>query len=350
MLCFLYGPGKPGRYAAESMTWFESLTGFPESSAEFVRANIELNGQQFTSRVNNRSFCAGEFTTPTLKTLRQATQLPTSGSTIRIDEMIADVQSLHQDSANADAVFQVASQFNCLEMAAPHIVPEDGVGIYQNDWTQGPACCICAGGGTIYRNYFVEHNGKLGQTTESQVDCLGSISRHFNNNDGKFWSMQNGYCFPTTSGLSEIEQRLSNSSDSELDSIREKLMVGVQAGTEVTLGESPHRVTQVFCSALPVAYSEIPAEHWNHFPRLILDSTYELTFYTALQNLRNTGCPNLYLTLVGGGVFGNKLDWILSAIDRSLKLFEFSGLDVKIVSYGGSKPEVAQFVRHHPAA
>lgn len=326
------------------MTWFETLTGFAETSPEQVRANFQLDGVRLTSLINNRSFNVGEFTTPTLQTLRQVVPLPAAGGPIGIAELIADVQSLHQDPENVNAVFQVASQFNCLEMAAPHMVPEDGVGIYQNDWTQGPACCICAGSGTIYRNYFVEHNGQIGQTAESQIDCLASIARDLNGLDEQYWIMQNGYCFPSANGLSLIEQRLAVSSELELDEIRKKLMVGVQSDTEITIGDSPHRVTQVFCSALPVAYSDIKPDNWDHFPRLILDSTYELTFYVALQNFLKTGCPKLYLTLVGGGVFGNKFEWILSAIGRSLELFANSGLDVKIVSYGGSKPEVAQFV------
>ena len=333
-----------------NMTWFETLTGFPETTPDLVRANLRLAGTRLTSLVNNRSFHVGEFSTPTLETLRRVVQLPTSGSSIQVDELVADVQSLHRDSGNANAVFQVASQFNCLEMSDPHIIPEDGVGIYENDWTQGPACCICAGSGTIYRNYFVEHNGLLGQTAENQIDCLASIARCFDNSSEKHWMMQNGYCFPSPEGLSKIEQRLSRSSESQLDEVRKELMVGVQSDTEVTIGDLPHRVTQVFCSALPVAYSNIKPDNWDHFPRLILDSTYELTFYVALRNLLKTGCPKLYLTLVGGGVFGNKLEWILSAIGRSLKLFAHSGLDVKIVSYGGSKSEVAGFVRQYNAA
>ena len=126
-------------------------------------------------------------------------------------------------------------------------------------------------------------------------------------------------------------------------------MVGHQSGTEVTVGDSNHRVSQVFCSALPVAYSGLPTSSWNHFPRLILDATYELTFYIAFQNLLKTGSNKLYLTLVGGGVFGNKLDWILSSIDRSLGLFANSGLDVKVVSYGASNPAVVKLAQRHAA-
>ncbi|MEO0348722.1 MAG: hypothetical protein AAF282_01580 [Cyanobacteria bacterium P01_A01_bin.15] len=327
------------------MTWFNVLTGFLEQSANDVRSNFRLDGTQLTSLVNNRTLDAGGFTTPSLSQLRDTTgALAGSGRNLRINELVGDVRLLHQDPANKHAVFQVASQFNCLEMASPHVTPEDGVGIYQEDLTQGPACSISAGAGTIFRNYFAEVNGRMGQTYDNQVDCLSEIGRHFNNEQHGLWTMQNGYCFPTSSGLAKIESQLSNCVDHELDDIRAKLKVGVQSKTQVTIGDFDQLVTQVFCSALPIAYSEIASSKWYYFPRLILDATYEATFHVALQNLKNTGCNKLYLTLVGGGVFGNKLDWILSSIARSLEIFASAELDVYIVSYGTSKPEVANFL------
>jgi len=39
-----------------------------------------------------------------------------------------DVQSLHAAASNAGALFQVASQFNLLEMMSPEVTPEQGVG------------------------------------------------------------------------------------------------------------------------------------------------------------------------------------------------------------------------------
>jgi hypothetical protein len=36
-------------------------------------------------------------------------------------------------------------------MVSPRVTPEDGVGIYDLDRTQGPACAVAAGAGTIYR-------------------------------------------------------------------------------------------------------------------------------------------------------------------------------------------------------
>ena len=55
---------------------------------------------------------------------------------------------MHADSELGGALFQVASQFNLLEMAGPSVSPEDGVTRYGGDHTQGPACAIAAGGRT----------------------------------------------------------------------------------------------------------------------------------------------------------------------------------------------------------
>ncbi len=322
------------------MTWFETLTGFREKSGVDVRSKLQLDGTRLTSSANNRSLEAGTFSTPSLSDLRLKT-VPCDGHRIRVKELVGDVRSLHQDKTNANAVFQVASQFNCLEMASPHATPDDGVGIYENDWTQGPACSICAGAGTIFRNYFANVNGLIGQTRDNQIDCLSEIRGRFGVD---LLPMLNGYCFPTSSGLAKIEANLSASDEPCLDDIRGKLKVGVQSKTQVTIEDSNHLVTQVYCSALPISYSDLPASGWNHFPRLILDATYEATFHVAAQNLAETGCNKLYLTLVGGGVFGNKLEWILDSIGRSVNLFAWADLDVSVVSYGSSKSDVVNFL------
>ena len=211
--------------------------------------------------------------------------------------------------------------------------------------TQGPACSICCGAGTIYRNYFVELKEQIGQSANKQVDCLSTIGLHFRNAERELWRMQNGYCFPTAAGLAQIESELSAMSDDELDAVRGKLRVGVQARTAVTTSDSKHLVTQVFCSALPVAYSDLPTASWNLFPKLILDATYEATFSLAVQNMAETGCNNLFLTLVGGGVFGNRLEWIFSAIERAFEIFSDRSLNAHIVSYGRSNEAVAELAR-----
>jgi hypothetical protein len=48
-------------------------------------------------------------------------------------------------------VFQVASQFNVLEMVSPDVGPEAGVTGYQHDRTQGPACAMSCPAATVFR-------------------------------------------------------------------------------------------------------------------------------------------------------------------------------------------------------
>ena len=54
---------------------------------------------------------------------------PPEGAGLTFDNVVGDVRSFHRDPANAGAVFQVASQFNCLEMVGPGTTPEAGVTI-----------------------------------------------------------------------------------------------------------------------------------------------------------------------------------------------------------------------------
>ncbi len=195
------------------MTWFEDLTGFPETSPSRVRENLALNGDTLTSRVNGRAMTCGRLKTPSLAELRghvrsEARAGTSERGSMSVREVVADVQDLHADPSNAGALFQVASQFNLLEMVSPNVTPERGVGIYEHDHTQGPACAVAAGAGTIFRNYFAPVGGQVGQTEGHQIDCLADLGEGLGNVDGRLWRMQNGYALPSHSGLVEVSDRL----------------------------------------------------------------------------------------------------------------------------------------------
>ena len=333
-------------------TWFEKLTGFVEESPEQVRANLSVDGQVLQSHVNGKTLVCGELETPSLAELRQRVQASgyeTGAMTVR--EVVANVQDLHTKAANADALFQVASQFNLLEMTGPNVTPEEGVGIYEHDNSQGPACAIAAGAGTIYRNYFAPVSGQTGQSATNQIDCLADIGAALGNTENRLWDMRNGYALPSRDGLNEIAQRLRGSSEPALDELRQLLRIGLQWHTQVTLAGCTHTVSQAYCSALPVAYShycEGPPEDedWEEFARLILEATYEATLCAALVNSSKTGNNTVFLTLVGGGAFGNETDWILSGLQRALDLYQQAALDVAIVSYGSSNPDIQPLIDH----
>ena len=150
------------------------------------------------------------------------------------------------------------------------------------------------------------------------------------------WSMKNGYALCTQKGLALINEHLSSLEPEALDALRSKLRIGLHWDVEVTDGEAANRplVSQAFCSALPVAYSHLRHVNWQPFASLILDAAYEATLLGAILNARRGASNTVLLTLVGGGVFGNERDWILSAIRRALGVVRGHGVDVRVVSYG----------------
>ncbi|ACC84799.1 hypothetical protein [Nostoc punctiforme] len=330
------------------MTWFETLAGFPEESPQEVWQNITVDGKVLKSHVNGEVMVCGQLETPSLAQLRE--RVHASGyevGQISVREIVANVQDLHINESNADALFQVASQFNLLEMVSPNVTPEDGVGIYENDYTQGPACAIAAGAGTIYRNYFATVNGQTGQSTTNQIDCLADMGVALGNSKSRLWEMRNGYALASHSGLVEISNRLRGASESELDGLRELLRIGIQWSTQVTLNDCKHTVSQAYCSALPVNYSRHSSNLWTEFARLVLEASYEATICTAILNSIRNGNNRLFLTLLGGGAFGNETDWIIGGIQRALNLYKYADLDIAIVSYGSSKQYVQQLVNQY---
>ena len=325
--------------------WFKTLTGFHEESPDQVRENISVNGEILKSHINGREFICGVLEIPSLAELRES--VLSSGIKTRklsVREEIADVQSLHIDEENSGSLFQVASQFNLLEMVSPDVTPEHGVSNYEYDRTQGPACAVAAGAGTIYRNYFLDVNGRMGQSVNNQIDCLADIGNALGNSDNQLWVMRNGYAFATDNGLISINNKIKASSESEIDELRKLLRIGIQWDTEVTLSDSKHTVSQAYCSALPVAYSKLSSGLWSEFARLILEASYEATICAGILNYLKTGNNKIYLTLIGGGAFGNKMNWIINALQRSLKLYKHAGLDVVIVSHGYSNSHVQELI------
>ena len=321
--------------------WFERLMGFAEGGYEETRSRLEVEGRELRSRVNGRGYGIGELKLVSLQSLREHVS---SGSglpdRLKVRAVSGDVRHLHQFPEYAGALFQVASQFNLLEMVSPDVTPEHGVTRYQQDKTQGPACAIAAGAGTIYRNYFVPVGGECGQTSRRQLDGLADVGEALSRTLGKpvdaLWTMRNGYALCSADGLAAIGTYLNASSAAEKDALRALLRIGVHRDVEVTDGELRCRqvVSQAFCSALPVAYTSVPPIRWQSFAELVLEAAYEATLWAAVLNARRGASSIVLLTRLGGGAFGNDEAWITSAMWRALTKVQDCSLDVRLVSRG----------------
>jgi hypothetical protein len=263
-------------------------------------------------------FQAGRFTTPKLGELKQRAQRSaTSSARARLwvldgTHPLTDIGSL-QAWAPPDSLFQVASQFNCLESPGPYLME---VADYFLDPTQGPRASISAFPGTLLRQYRAPDKlgGYFVQGIEGrQINLLSHAAR-----DGAA-TVQSGYLLSHQVHQPEV---LANRLVDEFDEI----LVGLHEGVEVVLGgdwDGPVRgrplITQVFSSTLAAGpYSKLP--RGDEAFDTILRQLQRAAYLGALLAAAATNKKYVALTLIGGGVFGNPLqliwDSILWAVDQ----------------------------------
>ena len=328
------------------MDWFERLMGFAETTYEDTQSLLELQGQDLVSLVNGRRCGVGAFEFVSLQSLKARAAAKVSVGKLKVRNIQGDVRAMHREDEYSGALFQVASQFNALEMTGPNVTPEHGVGGYQYDHTQGPACAMAAGAGTIYRNYLVPVGDQIGQTHERQLDGLAAVGAHLSRNlglpVGSLWEMRNGYALCRQSGLAAIGDYLRSASSADVDGLREKVKIAIHWDVQVTDGdqEDQRLVSQAYCAALPVSYCGLGNADWQPFAELVLSAAYEATIWAAVLNLRRGASNIILLTRLGGGVFGNDDAWIDAAIRPALDKVREINLDVRLVNYGSPHPSM----------
>jgi len=347
--------------------WFSKLFGFSEAAgyAETRRWLRLVDApqpapQSLESLATGERFGCGRFRTPSLAELRALGANVRLPGRLRVTNELGDVGAKHAMRENRHAVFQAASQFNCLEFVGPSVRPEDGVAGYAMDRTQGPCCAITCGPGTVFRNYCVplDAHGRVapdgesavqhGQTAAFQIQNLADLGVLLGNEGqpGRLFDIKGGYTLAGKQQLARFREALKEAGD--VDAARSRIRIGVHSDVQVTsarwgkeqLRDAEQTVTQVYGSACSVAYNrQSGAEDWEAFARLVLDASYEATLWAAvLSSARHQteGSRRVFLTCLGGGVFGNRMEWIESAMDRAFTLFKDYDLDIRIVTYAGA--------------
>jgi hypothetical protein len=327
------------------MDWFEQLFGFPEDGPEPPSRGLVVEGSALVSRVNGARFEVGAFSTPSLAELREtARRLPDRGPTSVAHEAIPDVLTLHAHPENAGAMFQAASQFNALEFASPAVTPEDGVTGYAFDRTQGPACALATAPAAVWRNWFLPLPGGVGQRRDRQLNLLAGLEAAlWQGATAPLWEVRNGYTFASPPQLAAVSAAIARH---DREALTGHLRIAVHCGAEVAFAsrfERPvgrPRVSQAFCAALSVAYAGGPREAWEPWARLVLDAAYEATLLAAALDRDapwpdggGAGSGRVWLTYLGGGVFGNAAGWIDDAIGRAIARAGRLGLDVRVAHY-----------------
>ena len=106
------------------MDWFERLTGFRETDYAETRGKLKGKGRQLQSLINGKSYGIGDLELVSLQSLRERVK-STRGlpGRLKASTVTGDVRHMHGLPENAGALFQVASQFNLLEITSPDVTP-----------------------------------------------------------------------------------------------------------------------------------------------------------------------------------------------------------------------------------
>jgi len=202
-------------------------------------------------------------------------------------------------------------------------------------------------GATLHRNYFAD-GGQCGGSAR-QINTVRDVEAHVRNSERGFWTMSNGYLLPTKEDGSAAFKRLGkdirDSPELAADLIG-KVRVGVNWNTPIAANGNEKKkkaekkekklVCQVWASACPMQYCKyVSTKDWEGVAKTVLFGMYEATILCALKLSREGGGRRVkvFLTLVGGGAFGNPMSWIHEAIERAVLKHKNEPLDVRLVHY-----------------
>jgi len=225
-------------------------------------------------------------------------------------------------------MFQAASNFNGVECISEGSTPDTPgfTSSYLYDHTQGPAASISAGAAAVARVHAAFYDESKdprtwGQTSGHQVEMLEDVSEYFTVRNGYVCNTEENAPLPTDPAV--------------LKEVENKVKVLVHANIDAMYGRydynsadycQPQKICQVFCAAMNLSQG-FSGQRNRGLPgagdkaRLLLRAAYRGTLYGAEMY----GCKKVYLTLIGGGVFGNNQDDIMHAICQAqAELCEFN--------------------------
>lgn len=285
-----------------------------------------------------KTWCAGKFHTPSILELKEKVKNMRSttinNASARLRLWVLDGASPATDigalqATSSESLFQVASQFNCLEAPGPEVT---AVMNYFYDYTQGPRASISAFPGTFLRHYYApgKNGARFAQVTNGdQIDLLEFACKGL---------VKNGYV--TGRGVSDPHAAISR-----LETNFDKICVGLHDNVQVALGynwdgavaeSDDRRIAQVFTSTVAGGGYD---GRINLGERAFTAAATTLLGACYLGTLLATVCTGrkvAVLTLIGGGVFQNpiRLIWnsILWAVDTVNELLP-ADLDVILNGY-----------------
>jgi hypothetical protein len=212
------------------------------------------------------------------------------------------------------AMVQIASNFNCLEVPSRTCAPDYGglVTGYATDATQGPAASLGVPAASLLRAHYAFYDpgscpSTWGQSSARQVELLKHVQPHF------------GTC---VNGKVTLDGNETPVTARNLDEVAQQIQVGLHMDAQVVFRRGGHGKLEVN-EPFPLVDQLLTASvNWyspgvkpqqkelENLTRAALRAAYTGTYQAALLR----GRRRLFLTLVGGGSFSNPEEMILEEL------------------------------------
>lgn len=270
-------------------TWFTNIIGFKEKNWNFNLNNLPLNIIQNT----------GKFNLIKLHNLKTNTKLNDNNSNILLtiftrsnwnNEEYFDTSSL-QFNTTEKSIFQVASNFNCLEVGSCTRNPFDYnyLSFLMEDATQGPSAC----GGAVFGSIKI-----LSEHYKNKISLLDETNLQDKN--GKLYE-------------NKITQNEVN--DLNIDTIKIGLLQNTKAiidrnktlENKIIYNSNGIKIDQLFTST---CICRIQTKKSIALQTKLLTVSYESIYLIAIKKQ----LLKIVLTFVGGGVFNNDINTIIKII------------------------------------
>jgi hypothetical protein len=272
--------------------WFEDVLGFEEKDFNYSLEEIPSNIREKMGNFEQQSILELKKTFERKKKKNNShIKLVVRYRNSYSHEISFDTSAI-QFYSKENAVFQVASNFNCLEIPRAEYNPFNGYFLTKQmtDNTQGPS----ASGGTAFGSIL-----RLIKHKEKRINLLEDTPLIANNGKLKYSENKNFKKFNP-----------------------DLIKIGLQKNVEANFLRLPQifkynqngvKINQVFTSTC-ICNDSTP----NDLSRILLEKAYEGTYLCAII----TQAPTLILTLIGGGVFNNSLSLIIEIIMKTHEAYE----------------------------
>lgn len=233
----------------------------------------------------------------------------------------SDALQNHNFLVFKDAVVVMASQGNCQE--SPSNRRLQPLAEYAEDRTQGPSSARSTVDATAVRRVHMD-----------SCDMMSAWLKKYDP-EGEFFRYGNGYLQPKNGKVAECLELL--------EKYGEKILLNVQQARVDNAGkEDNHWITQVPCFGFSLGFydkdsGERPPKDKEKMPALcqkLLELQYQAVAKLAVLKSRQMKKPiALFLTPVGGGVFGNDKKAIAKAIESIEPIIKEANLYVVLSAY-----------------